>query len=173
MVIAPPPTATPPPTVTYTPTATPTATETYTPTATSTTTASPTATATATATPMEDLVLFGHVYEADSDPALPLAGAEVALISCLMERFDTLTGPAGEYELVVPLADLATCTYVQLEASAEGYETLTTTEAKADLQEQPNVDFWLPRAVPTATPTATATPEPPIIILPLLFKLLG
>jgi hypothetical protein len=162
IVVAPQPTAT----STATPSATPTSSATPSPTMTATETLSPTNTPTATATPLDELVMYGHVYDSEEGMTMPISAAHVSLISCMSMRFSTLSDAAGSYTLTVPMTYLNPCSYVTLEAAAEGYETLTLSTPVESLVLQPNMDFWLPPL--DATPTAT--PGQPVIQLPLLFK---
>ena len=159
------PTATPTDTATPTPTATPTDTATPTPTATATPTptdtltptATQTPTVTPTATPPGDLILTGHVYNANAGPEAGIAGATVAVIMCMPRRFETLTDVDGEYTHLLPALYLNQCISVTLEASAAGYQSLSFAVEVSVLRAIPDLDFPL---LPLPTPTLTRTPLP-------------
>ena len=122
----------------------------------------PTPTATAA---YADLVLTGFVYEGSSIWGRPLAGAQVAAVTCTQATVSTVSGSDGSYTLRIPAYYASVCVDLTLEARSTGCEVLRHRFLVSDLRANPVRNLVLycgttPSPTPTATEAATISPTP-------------
>jgi hypothetical protein len=126
-----------------------------------------------------DLRLSGRVYDASIGPTGPIAGAVVSVQMCVPRAFQTVSGPDGEYSILLPWDWLGRCTEVTLHGWASGYQGRAEVISVASLRVQPVRDIPLfpvgwstptVPGVPTSTPLATVTPVRQWLYLPAVFR---
>lgn len=111
-----------------------------------------------------DLSLSGLVYDQQSGPGAPIAGARVAAVLCVPRTYQATTGADGRYLLAVPGLYASACSELTMEVSAPGYEPLSQVCSVNGLRTRPERDWALaPVATATSTAPAHSVHLPPVL----------